>query len=324
MDRFIYFLFLITSFALLGCASMPAPAIEAPPTLAPCTFDEGYDYGKDATPYESTCTPETEAIFLQGYGIGRKMRWTQDEIKEKQKKLTCLEKEEELKFSKTMYLIRVDSTSDSPIRKELKELDCSSDTFRTFIGIQYDIQKAKEDRQRLIQKQTRIQDLKNKIVVNPERTGQHFEDYKAGGLDPLDVDLRWQTYIAKIGGVDELASEERDRLYTELASKPPLPRDIQTGALYGFGIGHSRQGRFKNGGLKYAIIDSLILGGILYGVSTHQSSLVIPLSLFGVTLSRFAQVLDVYNYNIDHSPAVQNLRTQNSAPSLSFQLAWTW
>lgn len=323
MHKFIYLFLAAVSFELLGCASMPPAAIDAPPPITSCTFDEGYNNGKDAIPYESTCTPETEAVFLEGYSIGRKMGWTQTEIAETQKKIKCLEVEKDLKFSKT-FLIHMDSSSDSPIRQRLKELDCSSDTFRTFFGIEADIRNAKEDRQRLVQKQSRIQDLKNKIVITPEKSQQHFENYVADGVDPLDVDLRWQNYITKIGGVDELAYQERARLHSELARKPPLPGNIQAGAFYGFGIGHSRQGRFKNGGLKYALIDSLVLGGILYGVSTQQRSLTIPLSLFGLSLSRLAQYSEVYDYNIDHSPAVQNLRTQISKPGLNFQLAWTW
>lgn len=314
-------LFLFAFFVLSSACAFNRPQVEAGPvTDGNCTFDLGYQLGQQGTAYDNSCTRETESRFLDGYRIGRKMGWVEDEIATNDKNLRCTEKEKELRFSGTWSPIVISPGSDDKVAKELSDMGCSATIMNTIWGANEKIDGYLAKRVWLEEKRKRVEDLHNKIVWSPEKTSELIEEYQASGADPLDVNLKWKDFIQKKGGMDNLDGAERMLVWKEVYKKPEMDAKAQWGAIYGFGIGHARQGRFWKDGWKWAVIDSIVAGVGAYGFATDQRGLAVPVLFFGVPFSRAFQTWGVYQHNFDHGIDLENLRTRHGRQP--FFLAW--
>ncbi len=290
-----------------------------------CTYETGYAQGASATPYDNSCSAETEEVFLAGFGIGRKAKWLDSEVKAKRHKLSCLEEEKNLALGGTLSPIAIGwGEAGNKQRKKLADRGCPGDIVRTEWGMAKEIKEAEQEITAVEKKQIRLRTLHSQILAHPEKAQASIKNYESGGADEMDVSFRWKSYIEKKGGIEQLSMSEKTLLYDDINKNKLPPSSVGWGSLIGFGLGHARQGRFSNAGWAYAIFDSLALGAVAYGFRTHQNGISLPVLVFAIPLSRAAQYVGVYRYNLDHSEEMQQLRTERKAEFILPLAMWEW
>lgn len=314
-------LFLIILLVLfqIGCALIPAQT-QKPSEAVVCTYAGGYSLGRDREPYDNSCSSQSEPLFLVGYSIARKVRWTEAEMSSLQKHRDCLVLEKDLKFSGTLSPIHINLGDDEDkVKKELSQRGCSSDVFRSSSGIADDIAKDDQLISNYQKKLTALQTLNSRILNNPSGLQKHIQQYSTEmPLDAKDIGFRWNTYVEGKGGVGNLEQSEKQMLLLEVMKKPALSSDVINGAYIGFGLAQNRQNRSS---WHFVALDSAIFAGLLYAAATKNTDLGLPLLVFGVPLSRAYQFIDAYQYNLDHGIDVQNLRTDNSQRPVQISFA---
>lgn len=280
-----------------------------------CTFVQGYELGLARDPYQGTCTLESETLFLKGYAIGRKMSWVEGDLQTQTNLIDCLNEERQRKFGGTL----------SPVHLDIGYSEnCPTESLRTEKEFEPKIAEAEKLKKALIPKRLRLQKLRDRATMNPSQIDALIKDYEQSGpIDELDVNLRWKPYVASKGGTQKIDSQTRALIIPEISGQSSLPVNLVEGCAIGFGLGHSRQNRFNESGWKFAVIDSAVLLGLIYGV-TKKDSMGAMLGVLGIPVSRVFQLLDVQEYDSNNRINIENLRTQNHPEIKMFSYTWNW
>lgn len=312
---------LYTLVVFAGCSSIPEK-VNKQQVQTECTYYGGYSAYQNNEVYNNSCSKETEPLFLVGYRLSRKLTLMRSEIEIEKHHHDCLVLEKDLKFSRTLSPFRIEGSNDD-VGKRLSEKNCSNSLFTSRTGLSDEIYKVKTTIESLNKKRNSIEDLHMKIsATNPNATNL-IEDYKKQfPQDEIDVDFRWKDYIEKVGGYTNLTATQRKLFQKELYKIPELKSEVINRSLIGFGLGHRYQN--QDGGLKYTLIDSLVLAGIIYGIRNKDSSIVLPLCVFAIPLARGAQFYETYNYNIQTNIESNDLRTQLNQTTNQFQVKFSF